>query len=174
MKRATKAASGRASLEAVEKRRAARHFNDVVLGGSRSARLDGRTEKRRLRLLEELGRGTVRSGGKELKPIDVLLRVQALLDLDEPLASIRKACKPARAVPLSEEVVEGVRTLHRAYGFAPEAYQFVGIDLATLKRAGVKVRAPREGLAKTGLRAAARLGPTRAVPRAPRERVSAA
>jgi hypothetical protein len=165
VKRATKPASGRASAEAVEKRRAARHFNDVLLGGGRPARLDGRTEKRRQRLLDELRRGSARSGGKELKPIDVLLRVQSLLEIDEPVASIKKVCKPPRPVPDSDEVVEGVRTLHRAYGFAPEAYQFVGIDVATLKRAGVRPRpAAKTGLAKVGSRA----------PRGGRERRSAA
>ncbi len=158
VKRATKQASGRASIEAVEKRRAARNFNDVLLGGSRPTRLDGRTEKRRLRLLDELRRGAVRSGGKDLKPIDVLLRVQALLDLEEPIASIRKTAKPSRPVPVSDQVVEGVRTLHRAYGFAVEAYQFVGIDEATLRKAGVRGRSARENLARTEPRSASRAG----------------
>jgi hypothetical protein len=136
--------SGRASEEAVMKRRAARHFNDVLLGGSPKAGLDGRTAKRRLRLLEELKNGTVRSGKRELKPIDVLLRVQALLDLNEPIASLKKACKAARPVTPSPLVIEGVRSLHAAYGFSPSAYQFVGIDDATLRKAGLRVGAVRK------------------------------
>ena len=177
VKRATKQAGGRASVEAVEKRRAARHFNDVLLGGSRVSRLDGRTEKRRVRLLDELRVGAARSGGKDLKPIDVLLRVQALLELGETLASIRKAAKASRPVPISDQVVEGVRTLHRAYGFAPEAYQFVGIDDATLRKAGVRARSTRaQGLARTEPRSAAGSaspGPSR-TGRTGRERRSAA
>lgn len=150
MKGSSRAAGGRASPEAVEKRRAARQFNDVLLGGGRASKLDGRTEKRRRRLLEELSKGTARTGGRELKPIDVLLRVQALLELEEPIASIKKVCKAPRPVQASDSVIEGVRALHKAYGFFPEAYAFVGIDEATLKRAGVIRRAHRDGdLART-------------------------
>ena len=156
MRDSSRLSGGRASPQAVEKRRAARQFNDVLLGGSRASKLDGRTEKRRRRLLEELAKGTARTGGRELKPIDVLLRVQALLDLEEPVASIKKACKPPRAVAASESVVEGVRALHKAYGFSAEAYAFVGIDEATLKRAGALPRVGQrasgrsgEGLART-------------------------
>jgi hypothetical protein len=132
------AKQGRASAEAVMKRRAARHFNDVLLGGAAPNRLDGRTAKRRLRLLEELKQGASRSGKRELKPIDVLLRVQALLDLEEPVASIKRARGSCRPVPLTDAVVDGVRALHAAYGFSPAAYQFVGIDDATLRRAGLR------------------------------------
>jgi hypothetical protein len=102
--------------------------------------LDGRTAKRRLRILEELKRGTDRSRKRDLKPIDVLLRVQALLDLGEPIASIRKSCRAVKPVEPSEAVVTGVRDLHAAYRFSPSAYQFVGIDEATLKRAGIVER----------------------------------
>ena len=71
------------------KRRAARHFNDVLLGSSSSA-LDGRTAKRRARTPAELKAGASRAAKRPLKPIDVLLRVQSLIELGEPLASIRK------------------------------------------------------------------------------------
>jgi hypothetical protein len=70
------------------------------------------------------------------------MRVQALLDLGEPIGTIKRACKPPRAVPMSDDVVDGVRRLHVAYGFSPEAYQFVGIDGPTLKKARV-AGAPR-------------------------------
>jgi hypothetical protein len=142
------AREGRASPVAVEKRRAARHFNDVLLGGAASPRLDGRTAKRRLRLLEELKQGASRSNKRELKPIDVLLRAQALLDLGEPIASIKKARGPSRQVPMTDAVVDGVRALHAAYGFSLSAYQFVGIDDATLRRAGLR----RDGMRKTAAR----------------------
>ena len=126
----------RASAEAIEKRRAARAFNDLVLGGPRPGR-DGRTEKRRQRLLRELRDGTARGGRRELKPIDVLARVQALLDLGEPLASIKKACAAARPLEVTPELVDSVGRLHEAYRFAPETYRFVGIEEEVLRRAGV-------------------------------------
>ena len=55
-----KPANKRGSPEAVEKRRVARMFNDLL--GDKSARnkLDGRTEKRRKRLLRELASGKAR------------------------------------------------------------------------------------------------------------------
>ncbi|NUO50522.1 MAG: hypothetical protein HOV80_16830 [Polyangiaceae bacterium] len=132
----TKAKTRRGSAEAIEKRRAARAFNDLLSGGARAAR-DGRTEKRRQRLLSELEKGTARAGAQPLKPIDILSRVQALLDLGETVAAIKKACKPPRAIDATAELVERVRRLHEAYGFHPEAYQFVGIDAPTLKKARI-------------------------------------
>ncbi len=136
--RARKTPSRRASPEVIEKRRAARAFNEALLGGGAGAALvDGRTERRRRRLLEELSQGTSRGGKRELKPIEVLSRVQELLELGEPLASIRKACPKPRPVEATPEIVEGIRRIHEAYTFPPEAYHFVGLDTATLRKAGV-------------------------------------
>jgi hypothetical protein len=134
-------ANRRGSPDVVEKRRAARHFNELLLGSSGRAARDGRTEKRRARLLEELGRGTTRTG-RALKPIDVLSRIGDLLGLGEPLASIKKACPPPRAVAPTAEMLEGLKRLHRAYGFPIEAYRFVGFDEAALRRAGISARGP--------------------------------
>jgi hypothetical protein len=158
------ARSGRASPGAVEKRRAARRFNELLLGGGPRAG-DGRTERRRKRLLKELADGAARAGKHKLKPIDVLLRIKELLELGEPLASIRKACPPPRALPITPDLVDGVRRLHRAYGFPPEAYRFVGLDDAVLRQAGIagpgggrRARAGREeeaarpGVARVGAR----------------------
>ncbi len=130
----------RASREAVDKRRAARAFNELLLGSGPSNKLDGRSEKRRKRMLEELGSGQLRASGRELKPIEVLIRVSALLDLGEPLSSIKKVCRTPRAVEASASVIAGVKRLHAAYRFPPEAYLFVGIDEVTLSRAGVSAR----------------------------------
>jgi hypothetical protein len=143
-------ANRRGSPEAVEKRRAARRFNDLLAEGARPAR-DGRTEKKRLRLYRELKEG-VAAGGQHLKPIDILVRVQALLDLGEPIGTIKKACRPPRAVAATDDVIDGVRRLHVAYGFSPEAYQFVGIDGPTLRKA----RVARGGDAKGGVRSTVR------------------
>ena len=126
----------RGSPDVVKKRRAARHFNELLAGASGPKR-DGRTEKRRARMLEELRDGLARATRRPLKPIDVLTRVHDLLALGESLSALRKICRPVRAVVMSEEVVAGVKSLHEAYRFAPEIYAFVGIDEATLRRAGV-------------------------------------
>jgi hypothetical protein len=127
--------------EVVEKRAAARQFNEALLG----KRADGRTERRRKRLLSELTHGSARGGKRELKPIDVLSRVKELLDLGEPLAAIRKARPAAPAVEPTPEILAGIRRLHEAYAFPVEAYAFVGIDEAALRAAGV-IEGP--GLAK--------------------------
>lgn len=121
----------------IAKRRAARAFNEALLGGAGAALVDGRTERRRRRLLEELSQGTIRGGKRELKPIEVLSRVQELLDLGEPLASIRKACPKPRPIEATPEIVEGIRRIHAAYTFPVAAYTFVGLDTAALKKAGV-------------------------------------
>jgi hypothetical protein len=138
--------SRRGSPEVVAKRRAARQFNDVVLG-RKPGLGDGRTERRRRRMLEELSAGATRSG-RELTPIEVLTRVQALLELGESLASIRRACPAPRTLEPTPELVDGLRRLQQAYGFTPEVYAFVGLRGATLRKAGIKAAgATRRGAA---------------------------
>ena len=101
----------RGSPEAIEKRRVARVFNDILGGrGAAAHKLDGRTEKRRLRLLKELEAGKAR-GSRELKPLDVLQRVQELMDLGEPLSSIRKVTKVRKNALPAEAIVEVVERL---------------------------------------------------------------
>jgi hypothetical protein len=134
---AAKPPNRRGSPEAIEKRRAGRFFNDV-LGGRSSGerRLDGRTEKRRQRLLQELEKGVAR-GSRELKPLDVLQRVQELMELGESVSSIRKVAKVRKTAVPPESVIEVVEALHKAYHFRPETYRFVGIGEEVLRSAGV-------------------------------------
>jgi len=137
-RRAAKPQNRRGSPEAIEKRRAARLFNDVLGGrGARANRLDGRTEKRRQRLLAELENGKARGGSRDLKPLDVLQRVQQLMELGEPLSSIRKVTKVRRMKLPPESLHEVVGRLHQAYKFRPETYRFVGIGDEVLRSAGV-------------------------------------
>lgn len=127
----------RGSPEAIEKRKVARMFNDLLGGrGASAQKLDGRTEKRRLRLMRELEAGQAH-GDRELKPLDILQRVQELLDLGEPVSSIRKVCKPPKSLLANEGMVELVHRLHNAYGFRQETYRFVGISEDVLNEAGV-------------------------------------
>jgi hypothetical protein len=144
---AAKPQNRRGSPEAIEKRRVARLFNDILGGGGAGAhKQDGRTEKRRQRLMRELEQGKVR-GARELKPLDVLVRVHELLELGEPLRSIRKVAKVRKATVPPEAMVEVVGRLHKAYGFRPECYRFVGVDDDLLRTAGVlngaRAAAPR-------------------------------
>jgi hypothetical protein len=148
---AQKPANRRGSPEAIEKRRAARFFNDV-LGGRRTGdgKLDGRTEKRRQRLLKELENGLAR-GSRELKPLDVLQRVQELIELGEPLSAIRKIAKVRKTNVEADSIVEVVGRLHHAYHFRPETYRFVGIGEDVLRSAGVfEESAPKRGRGQRG------------------------
>lgn len=126
----------RGSPEAIEKRRVARMFNDVLGGGGGAQKLDGRTAKRRQRLLRELEENKAH-GQRELKPLDVLQRVQELLELGEPLANIKKVRKLPRPMSAKENTVELIQRLHHAYKFRREAYRFVGISDEVLVDAGV-------------------------------------
>jgi hypothetical protein len=136
-KAATKPLNRRGSPEAIEKRRAGRSFNDILGGrGAASQKLDGRTEKRRQRLLKELENGMAR-GTRELKPLDILQRVNELMELGEPLSSIRKVAKVRKSSVPPESVVDVVGRLHKAYNFRPETYRFVGIGEEILRSAGV-------------------------------------
>jgi hypothetical protein len=141
-------ANRRGSPEAIEKRRVARVFNDILGGRGASAhKLDGRTEKRRQRLLNELEAGKAR-GSRELKPLDVLQRVQELMDLGEPLSSIRKVAKVRKSAVAAEAIVGVVERLHRAYSFRPEVYRFVGIGEEVLREAGVLADASKRARAR--------------------------
>ncbi len=138
----------RGSPEAIEKRRVARVFNDVLGGhGSSSTKLDGRTEKRRQRLLKELEAGKAR-GTRELKPLDILQRVQELMDLGEPLSSIRKVTKVRKSVIPPEALVDLIERLQKAYSFRPEVYRFVGIGEDVLRLAGVLENAGKRARAR--------------------------
>ncbi|MCL2447324.1 MAG: hypothetical protein FWD17_00100 [Polyangiaceae bacterium] len=135
--RSAKPQNRRGSPEAIEKRRAARLFNDVLGGrGAGAHKRDGRTEKRRQRLMRELESGKVR-GARELKPLDVLVRVHELMELGEPLRSIRRVAKVRKAAVPAEEMIDVVSRLHKAYGFRPECYRFVGVGEDVLRSAGV-------------------------------------
>lgn len=134
---APKPPNRRGSPEAIEKRRVARLFNDILGGrGAGTNKHDGRTEKRRQRLMRELESGKVR-GAREMKPLDVLTRVNELLELGETMSSIRKIAKVRRTNVPAESMVEVVSRLHQAYGFRPECYRFVGVGDEILHRAGV-------------------------------------
>jgi hypothetical protein len=138
-----KAASGRGSPEAVEKRRAARQLNSLLLGTSKSAmELDGRTEKRRQRLIQELKEGR---NGEPLKPIDRLGHVNELLGIGETLSSLRKHGIKSAKTTVSDEVIATAKRVQAANPeIRPAAWKILGIDMAEggAARSGGE-RAPR-------------------------------
>lgn len=149
MARAKKAAvqvTGRGSPEAIMKRRVARKLNQLFAGGSEVTTLDGRTAKRRQRLLTELDKGT-RKGGKGMKPIDLLQRVNSLLELGEKVSSIRKVVHSRSTSHLpADSAADVLREVHSAYRFRTEAYRFLGLPHDTLVDAKlIPAGAPRRG-----------------------------
>lgn len=131
-----KRANRRGSPEAVEKRRVAREFNERFAEVVAPA-LDGRTARRRTRLLTELAEG--HGDGRPFRPLDVLLRVHELLSIGCPERLIALAHRPPRPVRASAERVALVAQLHRAHAFAPAAYRFVGFGPQVLAKAGIAV-----------------------------------
>jgi hypothetical protein len=134
VKVARKTTGGRGSAEAIEKRRVARQLN-TLFGTASAAKLDGRTEKRRQRLLKELKEGKV---GQALKPIEIVTHANELLGLGETLASIRKngVRTPKLDLDGTPEKVKTVLRAQEAYGFHPDVWKLLGLDLAVLESEG--------------------------------------
>ncbi len=128
-KRATTKSNGtrRGSPEAIAKRRAARSLNSLFGEGLRSGpTLDGRTEKRRQRLLKELREGR---GGRPLKAIEILTYTNELLGLGETLGSIKKSgAKPLR-MDLGPQAQQVIQQTQHEYGFHPDAWRMLGVEL---------------------------------------------
>src|SRR5688572_26439952 len=99
-KRTAKKASRRGSAEAIEKRRVARELNRMLSAESGGVAADGRTEKRRQRLLRELREGR---RGEALKPIDILQHAHELLELGENITSVKKACSPTYRAEITSD-----------------------------------------------------------------------
>ncbi len=142
-----KAATGRGSKEAIEKRRVARQLNALLTGGIKAgSKLDGRTEKRRLRLIKELKDGR---SGKPLKPIDFVTHVDELLDLGESIASLKKAGVKPRKTELSPEILGAVERTQEAYQLRAESWKMLGVSLGQRGRKGKDVKdgaaPPKEG-----------------------------
>ena len=128
---ARKTKNRRGSEEAVAKRRAARALNKLFEDLTRR-RLDGRTEKRRRRLLAELKSGR---RGRALKPSDFVAHVSELLALGESIRSLRKnglMVPPFRATP---EALEVAREVQELCGYDPRAWKLLGVDLEGADRA---------------------------------------
>ena len=138
---------GRGSTEAIEKRRVARQLNALFSPGKgEPGKRDGRTEKRRLRLLKELKEGR---RGQPLKPIELVSHADELLSLGETLSSIRKNGVHTAKLEASfnADQLDAVQRTQAAYGFRPEVWKLLGIDLQH-KAGPDDGRAVRPGAAK--------------------------
>ena len=123
-----KKATKRGSPEAIAKRRAARALNKLFDEGGRGGVMDGRTLKRKKRLMDELKKGR---RGRPLKAHEVLSHATELMTLGETLTSLRKLKPMLPATPpLDEETIEVVRATQESYGFDPRAWKLLGIDIA--------------------------------------------
>lgn len=145
-KRGGGAGGGRGSTEAIEKRRVARQLNALFSpSNGERGKLDGRTEKRRQRLLKELKEGR---RGEALKPIEIVTHADELLSLGETLASIRK--NGVRTTKLdsaaSSDQLDAVQRTQAAYGFQPEVWKLLGVDVRD--DASDDGRPPRSGARK--------------------------
>lgn len=138
--RPAKKGGGRGSPEAIEKRRMARALNSLLSGkaSAGSKALDGRTAKRRERLLEELKSGNSKATKSQLKPIDVLSHVNELLGMGESVGAIRKIAKKFK-LPVSDAgaTAQTLAGVQKAYSFRPEAFSFLGLPREVLEKAGV-------------------------------------
>jgi hypothetical protein len=140
----TQAQNLRGSPEAVEKRRAARKLNRMLIEGAAGGVAgDGRTERRRARLLRELEEGT-RDPREGLKPIEILQRAHDLLVLGETLTALRKVIRVHPRPPIDPaQARELLAEIQRAYGFRTEVYEFLGLPEDALR--GVSDEPRRRG-----------------------------
>jgi hypothetical protein len=137
----SKKGTGRGSAEAIAKRRAARQLNQLFTeGGGAGRALDGRTEKRRRRLLEELKKGRK---GTPLKAIEILSHTQELLELGETLSSIKRTGVKPLKVTLGDADMAIVHATQKEYGFRDEAWRMLGLSLKQPKAAGAPKAAKR-------------------------------
>lgn len=132
-RRSKKSSGGRGSAEAIEKRRVARQLNTLLLEGTPSGKLDGRTEKRRKRLIKELKEGR---GGSPLKPIDFVSHVDELLSIGESVSSLRRAGVKPRKTEMTPDVETIVERTQAAYNFRPEAWKLLGVQVGEPKKRG--------------------------------------
>jgi hypothetical protein len=120
----------RGSPEAIAKRKAARTLNRIFDRQGATSAIDGRTLKRKKRLLAELKDGR---GGEALRAHEVLSHVTELLALGESIASIRKLKPRLPPAPtLDATTIQAIRETQESYGFDARAWKVLGIDIVAV------------------------------------------
>ncbi|MBX3271769.1 MAG: hypothetical protein KF729_15990 [Sandaracinaceae bacterium] len=133
-KRPAATTTRRGSAEAIAKRKAARMLNRLFEESGATENLDGRTLKRKQRLIRELREGR---RGKPLKALEILAHATELLALGETLTSLRKLKPKLPATPpVNEESAAVYLETQRNYGFDPKAWKIIGVDIEALAAAG--------------------------------------
>ncbi|MCA9605776.1 MAG: hypothetical protein KC619_09285 [Myxococcales bacterium] len=130
--------------EAIAKRRAARALNRLFSeAGAATAQLDGRSLKRKQRLMKELVEGG--EDGQPLKALEVLSHAHELLSLGETLVSLRKL-KPKLPPmpPIDETTAAVIRDTQANYSFDTRAWKLLRVDLDRLPAPGTKAEAEAE------------------------------
>ncbi|MCA9606801.1 MAG: hypothetical protein KC619_14445 [Myxococcales bacterium] len=139
MARPAKKKTNRGSPEAIAKRRAARALNRLFSESGTKETLDGRSLKRKQRLLGELKEG---KNGEALKALDVLGHATELFTLGETLASLRKL-KPMLP-PRPDSTGESARVLvevQKLYSFDSRAWRLLGVDIGSLSAEAAPAKA---------------------------------
>lgn len=125
-----KASNRRGSPEAIAKRRVARALNRLFEEGGATDTLDGRTLKRKQRLMKELKEGR---RGKPLKALEVLTHANELMGLGETLTTLRKLKPKLPPTPaVNEETAAIYVETQKNYGFDPKVWKLLGIDIEKL------------------------------------------
>jgi hypothetical protein len=128
--KSSKAKSGRGSPEAIEKRRVARAFNAIFAATPDTPKgLDGRTEKRRQRLVEELKTGKSRKG-QPLLPVERLQAMHQLLEIGETKASLTKQGVkfPRSVAPELKGQEDLIKQFQAAYDLHPDSWKILGVS----------------------------------------------
>ncbi len=137
-----KVSSRRGSPEAIAKRKAARALNRLFEEGGSTGNLDGRTLKRKRRLMRELKEG---KQGKPLKALEVLAHVTELLTLGETLTSLRRLKPKLPPTPtISEESLAIYVEAQKNYGFDPKAWKLLGVDIGKLSGGATPTKKPKK------------------------------
>jgi hypothetical protein len=102
--------------------------------GAVAQAMDGRTLKRKRRLLKELQEG---KHGETLKAHEVLSHVTELLGMGENLTTIRKLKPRLPPSPqLTAEILSVIRDTQQSYNFDPRAWKVLGIDIESVMSGG--------------------------------------
>ncbi|MCA9610070.1 MAG: hypothetical protein KC619_30950 [Myxococcales bacterium] len=127
---AKKAPNRRGAPDAIAKRRASRALNQLFESGGTGPGLDGRTLKRKKRLLDELKEGR---DGQPLKAVELLKHASDLLELGETLTSLRKLKPKLPSAPtLDADAASVIATAQTAYAFDERAWKLLGVNLDKL------------------------------------------
>lgn len=142
-----KATNRRGSPEAIAKRRVARALNRLFEDGGPSETLDGRTLKRKQRLMRELKDGR---RGKPLKALEVLTHANELFGLGETLTTLRKLKPKLPPTPaINDETAAIYVETQKNYEFDPKVWKLLGIDIEKLAAgSGASAKAGRKASAR--------------------------